>query len=144
MAKRRKKAKVSGRRRSRSRKGLGGIKVDAMQILSVVAGAVGAGMLNKIIPPTVNDKITAGGKVLVGILLPNLAPAKYKNIAAGIGAGFIAVGAVDGLKSFGVLSGDFDIPVLNGDELGADDLDVLSAAEEELGEEELGADDDDD
>lgn len=139
--------KVSGVRRKRS-SGLGGI--DATNLLGVVAGAVAAGYLNKLVPPTVNDKLLAGGKVGLGVALPMLFKSgKMKNIAAGIGAGMVAVGSVDLLKSFGALSGDFDIPVINGesDELGAD---ILSGDSDELGEDisvinggdsdELGAD----
>ena len=39
----------------------------------------------------------------------------------GVGAGMIAVGSVDLLKSFGALSGSFDIPIVNGDILAGDD-----------------------
>ena len=43
----------------------------------------------------------------------------------GVGAGMIAVGSVDLLKSFGALSGSFDIPVVNGD--------ILAGDEDEMG-----------
>ena len=120
------KRRVSGVRRHK--KHLGGI--DFTSILSVVGGAVVAGYLNKIIPTTVNDKIVAGGKVALGIALPMLSKnGATKNILHGVGAGMIAVGSVDLLKSFGVLSGDYDIPVVNGDVLAGDDFmsgDVLA------------------
>lgn len=123
--------KVSGVRRKRSH-GISGI--DTTNLLGVVAGAVAAGYLNKLVPATVNDKLLAGGKVGLGIALPMLFKSgKMKGIAAGVGAGMVAVGSVDLLKSFGALSGDFDIPVINGDsdELGAD---ILSGDSDELGE----------
>lgn len=123
--------KVSGVRRKRH-SGIGAI--DTTNILGVVAGAVAAGYLNKLVPATVNDKLLAGGKVGLGIALPMLFKSgKMKNIAAGVGAGMVAVGSVDLLKSFGALNGDFDIPVINGDsdELG---IDILNGDSDELGE----------
>ena len=111
--------KVSGSRRRRHH-GLGAI--DTTNILGVVGGAVLAGYLNKLVPATVNDKILAGGKVALGLALPMIFKSgKTKNIMTGVGAGMIAVGSVDLLKSFGALSGDFDIPVVNGDILHGDD-----------------------
>jgi len=113
------KHKVSGTRRRRHH-GMGAI--DTTNILGVVGGAVLAGYLNKIVPATVNDKVLAGGKVALGIALPMIFKSgKTKNIMAGAGAGMIAVGAVDLLKSFGALSGSFDIPVVNGDILAGDE-----------------------
>ena len=122
MKRRRKHHKVSGtRRRSHRKSHLGSI--DATNIISVIGGAVIAGYLNKLIPATVNDKIVAGGKVALGIALPMLVKSgSMKNVMHGVGAGMIAVGSVDLLKSFGALSGDFDIPVINGDVLAGDVL----------------------
>ena len=138
--KRRKHKRVSGvkRRRSHSRSGMGAI--DTQNILGVVGGAVIAGYLNKIIPATINDKISAGAKVAIGIALPMLVKnPKTKQLMAGIGSGMIAVGSVDLLKSFGALSGDFDIPVINGDVLaGDDDIPVING--NEFGEDEMGDD----
>jgi len=141
MAKRkRKNKKISGVRRKRSSKGIGAI--DFTNIGGVVAGAVIAGYLNKIVPSTINDKVLAGGKVALGIALPMFIK---KPIVNGIGAGMIAVGSVDLLKSFGALSGDFDIPVISGDVLSGD-LDVINGdvLAEDLGEDmgdDMGADD---
>jgi hypothetical protein len=120
--KRRKKSRVSGvRRRSHRKSHLGGI--DATNIISVIGGAVIAGYLNKLIPAGTNDKIVAGGKVALGIALPMLVKSgSMKNVMTGVGAGMIAVGSVDLLKSFGALAGDFDIPVINGDVLAGDVL----------------------
>ena len=120
------KRRVSGVRRHH--KHMGGI--DFTNILAVVGGAVAAGYLNKLIPSTVNDKIVAGGKVALGVALPMFVKSgSTKNLLSGIGSGMIAVGSIDLLKSFGALSGDFDIPVINGDVLANDDFmsgDVLS------------------
>jgi hypothetical protein len=93
--------------------------IDTTSILGVVGGAVLAGYLNKIVPATVNDKLLAGGKVALGVALPMFIKTN-KSLVSGIGAGMVAVGSVDLLKSFGALSGDFDIPVINGDVLAGD------------------------
>ena len=129
---------IKGRRRSK----MSGGKIDFTNILAVVGGAVIAGYVNKLVPVTVNDKIVAGGKVALGIVLPMLSKnGQTKNILSGVGAGMIAVGSVDLLKSFGAINGDFDIPVINGDdefgqaEFGEDD---------EFGQDEFGEDMDDD
>jgi hypothetical protein len=127
---------------------MGGI--DTTNILGVVAGAVVAGYLNKLVGNKVNDKVLAGGKVALGIALPMLFKSgSTKNIIAGVGSGMIAVGSVDLLKSFGALSGDFDIPVINGDfdipvingddEFGAD---ILNGDEDGMGADFLSGDDD--
>ena len=154
MKKRRSNKKMSGLRRKRS-SSVG--KIDITNILSVVGGAVIAGYINKLIPATVNDKIVAGGKVALGIALPMLSKSgSTKNMLSGVGAGMIAVGSVDLLKSFGALSGDFDIPVINGDVLagldiinGDDDIPVINgdvlagdvlAGDDEFGADEFGAD----
>jgi hypothetical protein len=137
MAKR-KKRKMNGVRRRRSSVGA----IDTTNILGVVGGAVLAGYLNKLVPATVNDKVLAGGKVALGVALPMIFKGgKTKNIMTGVGAGMIAVGSVDLLKSFGALSGSFDIPVVNGD--------ILAGDEEFMGEDipvvngdVLGGDDD--
>lgn len=147
MARKRKK-RLSGRRRSRRVSGLGGVNLG--NVGAVVAGAVVAGYINKLIPPTVNDKIVAGGKVAIGIALPLLFKGKSQSLAAAAGAGLIAVGAVDLLKSFNVLSGDFDIPTINGDVLTGDDLDVINGidgadgADDAVGFDEVGGGEDDD
>lgn len=118
--KRHHKRKISGV--SRRKHAISGI--DTTSILGVVGGAVIAGYLNKIVPATVNDKLLAGGKVALGIALPMFIKSN-KSLISGLGAGMIAVGSVDLLKSFGALSGDFDIPVINGDVL-AGDIDEMN------------------
>lgn len=114
--KRSSKRRIGSVRRRSKRSMLGAI--DTMNILSVVGGAVIAGMVNKLIPAgtTIDPKIIAGGKVALGIALPMLSKdGKMKSILSGVGAGMIAVGSVDLLKALSVISGDFDIPVINGD-----------------------------
>jgi hypothetical protein len=150
MAKRRKKTKKAGRRRSR-KTSMGNI--DITNILGVVAGAVVAGYLDKVIPETIDNKIVAGGKIALGIALPMFVKSgSIKNILGGAGAGMIAVGSVDLLKEFGVLSGtsdddmleislngdqdvlsgDDDINVINGDVLaGDDDISVINGMDDE-------------
>lgn len=99
MAKRRKKRKMSGVRRSRRMSGVGA--VDFTNILSVVAGAVAGGMLNKVVPSTIDPRIVSGGKVALGVALPMLAKSgSTKNMLAGVGSGMIAVGSVELIKNF--------------------------------------------
>jgi len=117
MKRRKSKKRMSGVRRKRSRS-MGAI--DTTNILGVVGGALIAGYLNKIVPTTIDSKLLAGGKVALGIALPMFVKSgATKNILTGVGSGMIAVGSVDLLKSFGVLSGTFDLPVINGNILGA-------------------------
>lgn len=128
MARKKGKRKMSGV--SRRKRAVSG--VDTQSILGIVAGAVAAGYLNKVVPATVNDKLLAGGKVALGIALPMFIKSN-RSLVGGIGAGMVAVGSVDLLKSFGALNGDFDIPVINGDVLAGDmdemngDLPVINA-----------------
>lgn len=131
MAKRRKKTRKSGRKRSR-KSTMGAI--DFSNILGVVAGAVVAGYLDKVIPDTLDNKIVAGGKIALGIALPMFVKSgSMKNILGGVGSGMVAVGSVDLLKEFGVLSGAMDDDMLeislNGDQdvlSGDDDLNVIN------------------
>ena len=150
MAKRRKKA-VKRRSGKRSKSGMGAI--DFTNILGVVAGAVAAGYLDKVIPETIDNKIVAGGKIALGVALPMFVKSgNMKNILAGVGSGMVAVGSIDLLKSFGVLSGaedeemleislngdldilsgDDDLSVVQGDILaGDDDLSVVQGYDED-------------
>jgi hypothetical protein len=150
MAKRRKKA-VKRRSGKRSKSGMGAI--DFTNILGVVAGAVAAGYLDKVIPETIDNKIVAGGKIALGVALPMFVKSgNMKNILAGVGSGMVAVGSIDLLKGFGVLSGaedeemleislngdldilsgDDDLSVVQGDILaGDDDLSVVQGYDED-------------
>lgn len=122
MAKRKKSKKSYSRGRRRSRmSGIGAI--DFMNIIAVAGGAVAGGFVNKFVPSTINDKIVSGGKIALGVALPMLSKdGKMKNILSGVGAGMIAVGSVELLKSFGVLNG-----------IGADD-DTISVSLDGIGE----------
>ena len=122
MAKRKKSKKSYSRKRRSSRmSGIGAI--DIMNILAVAGGAVAGGFVNKFVPSTINDKIVSGGKIALGVALPMLSKdGKMKNILSGVGAGMIAVGSVELLKSFGVLNG-----------IGADD-ETISVSLDGIGE----------
>jgi hypothetical protein len=101
MAKRRKK----GRRRSRRMSGAGK-GFDFMSPLAAAGGAVVARLLDKVIPATVNPKLVAGGKMVVGALLPMVSKdVKTKSLLQSAGNGMVAIGTSDLLKEFGVLSG---------------------------------------
>jgi len=150
MARHKRKTKKHHTRRRSHKSGMGAI--DFTNILGVVAGAVAAGYLDKLVPDSVNPKIVAGGKVALGVALPMFVKSgSMKNILAGAGAGMIAVGSVGLLKEFGVLSGDEksddvleislngDMDVLSGDDmsvinasvLAEDDMSVINGYEEE-------------
>jgi len=116
------------RRHTKRHSGLGAI--DFTNILGVAAGAVAAGFLNKVIPATIDSKIVAGGKIALGVALPMFVKSgKLKGIMSGVGAGMIAVGAVDLLRGFGVLSGADDSMSIS-----------LNGDQDFLGDEILGAD----
>ena len=96
--KRNKRSKMSGVKRRRHSVGA----IDFTNILSVVAGAVAGGMVNKLIPTDskIDPRIVSGGKVALGIALPMLSKSgSNKNILAGVGSGMIAVGSVELLKA---------------------------------------------
>jgi hypothetical protein len=145
--------KMSGVRRHKRHSLHGSNKFDTQNLLGLVAGAVIAGYINKVIPATTNDKIVSGGKIALGLALQKFMKG---SLTHGIGSGMIAVGSVDLLKSFGALSGDFDIPVINGDVLAGDvlagddlpvingdDLDVINGDDIDLGmDDDLSGDDD--
>ena len=145
MAKRRKKRYSSRKKSGKRMSGIGAI--DFMNIVAVAGGAVVAGFANKLVPSTVNDKIVSGGKIALGVALPMLSKdGKTKALLNGVGSGMIAVGAVELLKSFGVLSGigaDSDTISVTLDGIGEDD-DFLgeSVLAESVLAEDLGALDD--
>lgn len=133
MARHKRKSKKHHTRKRSHKSGMGAI--DFTNILGVVAGAVAAGYLDKLVPDSVDPKIVAGGKIALGVALPMFVKSgSMKNVLAGAGAGMIAVGSVDLLKGFGVLSGASDDEVLeislNGDMdvLSGDDMSVINAS----------------
>lgn len=118
--------------------------IDMMNILGVAAGAVAAGMADKFIPESIDKRISAAGKIAIGVLLPNMVKSgKMKNALAGVGSGFIAVGAVDLLKGFGVLSGandsDYLEVTLNGgvNVLAGEDINIVSGDQDILAGEDI-------
>lgn len=127
---RKKHSKISGKRITHRRKsGLHGI--DFTNILGVVAGAIGGGYLDKLIPDSIDKKIVAGGKIALGVALPMFVKSgSMKNILGGVGSGLVAVGSINLLTELGVLSGTDDELLeisLNGDlDVLAGDLDVIN------------------
>ena len=97
MAKRKRK-KISGVRRRQRMHGVGA--VDFTNVLGVIAGAVAGSMLNKVVPSTVDPRLVSGGKLALGVALPLFSKSgSTKNILAGVGAGMVAVGSVELIKS---------------------------------------------
>lgn len=155
--KKRKKSRVSGvKKRRKSRVGNAG-GVDMTAILLTIGGAVGASLIDKVIPDGIDKKLIAGGKIVVGFALPFLAKdQKTKTMLTNIGHGFLAVGTIDILKELNVLSGTEDgndlFIQMSGTEnilAGGNDLNVLTGEESILaGEIEdlsvINGDDDDD
>lgn len=140
---RRRKPTIRRRRVTRRKKGLSGMDYPVMLMVGSIFGGVGAGLLDKVIPASIDPKIASGAKVAAGLALG----AVKMPIAQGIGAGMAANGASKLLEDLGVLNGpapdidDFtyvlplesmsgsdDLPVLNG----SDDLPVLNGAEDYL------------
>lgn len=144
------KKKKSSHRGKIRKGGLGAI--DITSILAVVAGAAGAGFADKIIPETIDKRIVAGGKIVLGAILPMLSKSgSTKNMLAGVGNGLISVGTIELLKGFGVLgaaeetlevdlsgtedvlAGMDEISVMNGEEnvLAGDDLSIINGMDYE-------------
>ena len=130
-------SKLGGvKRKSRSRSRMGANSIDTTAILLTIGGAVGAKLIDKIIPDTIDKKIVAGGKLAVGLVLPMVAKdAKTKAMLSQIGYGFLAVGTIDLLTEMNVLSGTEDgndlFIAMSGtqDVLAGDDLDVINGEE---------------
>lgn len=92
-------------RRKKSRMGAAS-SIDFQSLLGVAAGAIGAKMLDKVIPTTLDPKIVNGGKIALGIFLPMaFKDGKMKSIASGVGMGMVAVGTIDLFKDLNILSG---------------------------------------
>lgn len=103
MAKR-KKTRKHTRRRSRS--GMGALgKIDTMSIIGVIGGAFLGKFVNKVIPDTMNPKLVAGGKMVLGLALPMVIKGKSHNLMQSVGNGILAVGSIELLTEFGVISG---------------------------------------
>lgn len=125
-----KKAKKS-RKSYRSRKGgmLGAI--DFTNTLAVIAGAVAGKMVDKVIPESIDPKISAAGKIGLGLFLPNFVKdGKTKALLQGVGSGMIAVGALDLATSLGVISGVNDDDMLAVSLEGIEDLPVINGSDD--------------
>jgi hypothetical protein len=128
--------------------------IDFTNIIGVAGGAVGAGLIDKVIPASIDAKIASIGKIAIGVLLPNMVKSgKMKNVMSGVGAGFIAVGTTDLLRGMGVLQGTNEDALsisLNGDQdylgadvLAGDDLNVVNGDDlSVVNADVLGGDDD--
>ena len=96
-----KKAPVHHRRR---RMGAMGGKTDFNQLLMVVAGAVGANVLQKVVPDTIAGidmaKYKAAIPVVVGVVLPMTVKATW---AKSIGLGMVAGGGASLLHDAGII-----------------------------------------
>jgi len=98
MAKTKKKKKKSTNRRSR---GMGA--VDTQSLIALAVGALGAKLLNKVIPDTLNKNLVAGGKIAVGVFLPMISKdGKTKAMLGDVGKGFVVVGTLELAESFGI------------------------------------------
>lgn len=108
-------SKMKRRPTKRRRSMVGAAGSMVMDIAGVVAGAVIAKQLNKVLK--FDAKILAAGKIALGVLLPKF----VKNpIINSVGQGMIAVGGTELIGSFiPALSGADDVVLLSGmDEMG--------------------------
>ena len=95
MARRRKVAKKTSYRR-RSKRSMGAIGANVLtDIAGVVAGAVIAKQLNKVLK--FDAKVLAAGKIALGVMLPKFVKNPLIN---GIGQGMIAIGGTELVGSF--------------------------------------------
>lgn len=132
---------------------MGKIKIQeiAVKAVAVGAGAVVASMSDKF-TGNLNPKVRSIGKIMIGAILPALMP--KSKILADASTGFIAVGAVDLMKTFqggevsGVGENDFvsyvGAPLMDEDHMsGADDF-VAGDDDYVAGDDDYVAGDDDD
>jgi hypothetical protein len=103
MAKKRKKHFKRSRRRMSGIGALGAF--DLTGIFGAAVGGVGAKFLNKVIPATIDKKIAAGGKIVIGALLPMFVKGRAHGAAMAAGHGIIAVASTELFTEMGVLSG---------------------------------------
>jgi hypothetical protein len=80
-------------------------KIDTMSIIGVIGGAFLGKFVNKVIPDTMNPKLVAGGKMVLGLALPMVIKGKSHNLMQSVGNGILAVGSIELLTEFGVISG---------------------------------------
>lgn len=132
MAKKKKKKGTTRRRRSSSRRmsGIGAIDMNA--VLFTALGGVASDVLDRVIPSTIDRKLVEGGKIAVGIFLPQLVKdAKTKAMLQGLGSGLIAVGTSGLMRKLGFFQGPTGSP---------DEVDELAVAIEGLNTDMIAAD----
>ena len=88
--------------RRRRMGGIGAVKGSAMTAVYAVAGAAAAQLLTKVLPSTLDARISAAAPVAVGLFLPKLIKGEA---GKGLATGMIAVGGLKLVQSFGVLNG---------------------------------------
>lgn len=97
------KRKHHRKRRSHRMSGIGKIGgMDFTGDLGAIIGGAGAGFLNKVIPASVNPKLSAIAKIVIGGIVRR---SVKNNLGSGIGSGMQAVGSVELLQQMGILSG---------------------------------------
>lgn len=125
MAKRKKASKKTSRRRS-SRRGIGALNIQSslMDTLGILAGAAGAGYVNKLLLSRQSSTIQKVAPIALGLLTPTIIKS---NLGKNLGHGMIAYGGVKILQGFG-LAGDLmdDSETVT---IGADDLSVIAGDE---------------
>ena len=88
--------------RRRRMGGIGAVKGSTMTAVYAVAGAAAAQLLSKVLPSTLDARISAAAPVAVGLFLPKLIKGEA---GKGLATGMIAVGGLKLVQSFGVLNG---------------------------------------
>ena len=104
-------------RRRRRMGGIGAVKGSAMTAVYAVAGAAAAQLLGKVLPSTLDSRITAAAPVVIGLFLPKVIKGP---VGQGLATGMIAVGGLKLVQSFGVLNGignlaanvDYSVPLV--------------------------------
>jgi hypothetical protein len=102
MARTKKHHKKPVHHRRRRMGGIGAVKGSAMTAVYAVAGAAAAQLLTKVLPSTLDARISAAAPVAIGLFLPKLIKG---DAGKGIATGMIAVGGLKLVQSFGVLNG---------------------------------------
>jgi hypothetical protein len=95
--------------RRRKRMGAMGGKTDFNQLLMVVAGAVGANVLQKVVPDTIAGvdmaKYKAAIPVVIGVVLPMAVKSPW---AKSVGLGMVAGGGASFLQDAGIIGAMYD------------------------------------
>lgn len=152
---------MARRRKKRSaRKYMGAVrsggKMNFSTELGALIGAGATGFVGKVLPSTINPKLVAGGKIVLGSVIRRTWKGELGN---GFGSAMIGIGALELLSGFGLFNGlgatddmiavnldGIGADVLGADDLsvinGGDDLAVVNGDDEGMGADVLGADDD--